>query len=486
VLVGHSIIPDLVHAIVDLFNWMLAPLKAAWNAVWTAVKAVWDTVVVPMFDLKKAYIKAWAIVFSFIYNHIIKPAWDAIWTGIKTVWNSTAKPIWEGMKAYVKAWAEIFKWIWNNVIKPAWDVIWTGIKAVWNNTAKPLWDGIKTVVKGLGQTFNDVKTTIKKAWDLIWSGLKTAWDKVGSKVFNGVASAIVGAVNIAIDAINAIAKGFNAITGLLHINFKIGTIDELAVPKFATGGALPWQGVGAGFKTNGPRAIVGEGNSAYPEYVIPTDPRYRNNAKSLWQAAGQDIHMYGIGGVIGSVGGAIGGAVGAVGGAIKGAVKFVTGAALRAAVHAAFWPVKTAADALFDTINIPFISDMGHAVLNKVWDWISNLAKSQGDKIDADNASKKAKEAHHAMGGVLPAFASGGIANRPTVGVFGEAGREVLAPLTPLWRRLDRIENAQSEKVQNVTNNTTIHFHGDLSFPNIKSGDDAEDFLKNLEVLAGK
>jgi hypothetical protein len=29
----------------------------------------------------------------------------------------------------------------------------------------------------------------------------------------------------------------------------------------------------------------------------------------------------------------------------------------------------------------------------------------------------------------------------------------------------------------------TIHFHGDLSFPNIKNGDDAETFIRNLEAL---
>jgi hypothetical protein len=30
-----------------------------------------------------------------------------------------------------------------------------------------------------------------------------------------------------------------------------------------------------------------------------------------------------------------------------------------------------------------------------------------------------------------------------------------------------------------------MHFHGDLSFPNVKSGDDAKEFLDNLEALVG-
>jgi len=34
-------------------------------------------------------------------------------------------------------------------------------------------------------------------------------------------------------------------------------------------------------------------------------------------------------------------------------------------------------------------------------------------------------------------------------------------------------------------NRSSIHFHGDLSFPNIKNGDDAKSFIRNLESLAG-
>jgi hypothetical protein len=42
-------------------------------------------------------------------------------------------------------------------------------------------------------------------------------------------------------------------------------------------------------KTNRPTAIVGEGNPRYPEYVIPTDPKYRSRALSLHQAAGTQL-----------------------------------------------------------------------------------------------------------------------------------------------------------------------------------------------------
>lgn len=43
----------------------------------------------------------------------------------------------------------------------------------------------------------------------------------------------------------------------------------------------------------------------------------------------------------------------------------------------------------------------------------------------------------------------------------------------------------QSVQNQTVNNTTEYHFHGDLSFPNITSGEDAEQFLTNLSDLAG-
>lgn len=69
-------------------------------------------------------------------------------------------------------------------------------------------------------------------------------------------------------------------------------------------------------------AIVGEGNPRYPEYVIPTDPKYAKRAKGLWQAAG--AHFYEDGGILGSIGGAIRNAAGKVGSVVKGAADFFT------------------------------------------------------------------------------------------------------------------------------------------------------------------
>lgn len=68
------------------------------------------------------------------------------------------------------------------------------------------------------------------------------------------------------------------------------------VPERATGGTIPASPIGPGFVTNGPRAIVGEGSSTHPEYVIPTDPKYRQRATGLFMSLGDELRLMAAGG----------------------------------------------------------------------------------------------------------------------------------------------------------------------------------------------
>ncbi len=67
------------------------------------------------------------------------------------------------------------------------------------------------------------------------------------------------------------------------------------LPLLARGGTVPARpGV-----FSEPTAIVGEGRSQHPEFVIPTDPRYRGRALALWQAAGGQLMEDG--GILGGI-----------------------------------------------------------------------------------------------------------------------------------------------------------------------------------------
>ena len=70
----------------------------------------------------------------------------------------------------------------------------------------------------------------------------------------------------------------------------------------ASGGIVGFQALASGglvsqiqgFKTRGP-TLVGEGNPAFPEFVIPTDPKYHGNAMKLYGALSQELGLTGSG-----------------------------------------------------------------------------------------------------------------------------------------------------------------------------------------------
>lgn len=242
-MIGHSLIPDLINGI---FKWFkkLAELP----------KWVWDKVLKPVYDY-----------FKDLWNKYVKPALAAWWAGIKMEWNALKS---------------LALWVWNNILKPVWNWIhdlwskyvrpalsdwWTGIKAEWNALTN-LGDWFKQHV--MDPVFNAVKS----GWEHVRDWLRDSKDMLTGPM-KSIANGIIGGVD-------AVINGLNKISDVLPgpINWHISPIQKLA-----TGGQMR-QG-NRGFKTNGARAIVGEGKANYPEFVIPTDPTYRNRAKSLMALA---------------------------------------------------------------------------------------------------------------------------------------------------------------------------------------------------------
>jgi TP901 family phage tail tape measure protein len=302
VLVGHSIVPDIVNGILDVFRWLLGLPK------W-----IWDKILVPIFNF-----------FKDLWSKKVKPELEKWWAGVTGAWKALGKLgkwVWDNVlvKAFnfykglwsdhvlpeLKKWwtrvtgawgalKQLGKWVWDNIlvksfnyykdlwtrhVKPELGKWWTRVTGAWSalkNLGKWLYDNsLGKVVTKVGEMW----TNVKKKLEDIRKGFGEKWNAIGGKAKSGI--------NIAIDAINRLIDGLNAVAKILPgIDWKIGKIPKLAtggtVPAFAKGGVPP-------FVTNGPRAIVGEGRRAYPEYVIPTDPKYRANSMRLLSMANQDI-----------------------------------------------------------------------------------------------------------------------------------------------------------------------------------------------------
>ena len=154
---------------------------------------------------------------------------------------------------------------------------WAAVRNSTNALASALTSKIHALMTGLRNAFSTGVRAIGTAWDKLRDAAKKPVNFMIGTVYN---RGIVGL--------------WNKVMGWLHLSgLKLNTM-----PLLASGGTL---GKAVPGMTNGPAAIVGEGRRAHPEYVIPTDPKYRSRAQGLWAAAGGDLQMLKGGGILGSV-----------------------------------------------------------------------------------------------------------------------------------------------------------------------------------------
>lgn len=379
VLVGHSIIPDLVNGIIfwfeklvtivkwlwnnvvtpifnlfrKLFNGVIALVKLWWTGVtaaWNALKALggwfWNNVLNPVWNFVSSLWKDYVAPALSLWWQGVKFAWRGLTTAGKWIWNNVLKPVWNWFRSVWSDrvgpelrdwWARIKgvwnnlkqagRWIWDNALKPVWNWFkdlwtriafelrawWARIKVAWNSlkaVGRWVWDNVlNPVFTRVKNLWTNVKTSLSGWWSgivRVWNSLKSLGKWIGDNVMGPVKDKITGVwesiknwltnnkdmltgpvkgiVNVVIDAVNAIIRGLNKVSSILPGDgFKIGTITRLE-----EGGNIPTRRVGSGFKTNGARAIVGEGKANHPEFVIPTDPTHRRRAtKLLLMAANQ-------------------------------------------------------------------------------------------------------------------------------------------------------------------------------------------------------
>lgn len=337
VLVGHSIVPDLIDGIIDTFK------KLGDIAQW-----VWDNVLKPIWDF---FVDAYNKVIESVSGWwgAIKDAWKGIKDGVKSwwtdnVWNpikngitswwderiavwkswwNAIKDAWKNVKDNVKSWWSDHVWnpikdgitnwwenrlivwrSWWDALKNAWSNITNNVKTWWlTNVWTPVKDGITNWWSNRVADFTGWWEALKGAWGNIKDNVGTWWEKhITDPIFNKVtgvwtrisnwftenkdllANAVKPVVNAGIKAINGIIKGLNTVSDKLPgLDFHINPIDELAA------GGIPRRKANRGFMTTGARAIVGEGKANYPEFVIPTDPTYRSRARSLLASAADRI-----------------------------------------------------------------------------------------------------------------------------------------------------------------------------------------------------
>lgn len=537
----------------------------------------------------------WAVTSKFLalmedIFKVVVGAILAVWTFVWPILLNVLRPIFDGIIGLIKAALEIVRGVILFVlalINGDWGQAWDAIKAI----LAGVWDAIFTIVKTtFGVIYGFLKGAIEGIIDLfrfIWDHalgpiMQGLWDNI-KKVWDGIGNAIVAGINLGIDAINLLIAGLNLVAKILPgIDFHIDPLKKLTTggsgggstplkpPSgggfYAAGGRLPAGPVGAGFVTNGPRAIVGEGNRLYPEFVIPTDPRYRGRATGLLRAATASL-----GGNATGLATAAGNHHDEVGGfglhTITDPLSDLLGAFRKGAAIAAFAGPLAAANVIIDHIPWKFVREAADSFKNKLYNWV----KGEDDKAAGDAAAAAAKSSTisgtgwkaidnwlntnstvpHRITSTLrvgdPGYHGAGRAvdyagphaswNSPELLAINQALLPIASKLAELiyagpggksykdgvphtystsvqedhhdhvhaalaaggrllfarrtggtLLRLGEGRSNEEIQVKPLRNNSTDgethnHFYGDLTFPNVKDGDDAEAFIRNLESL---
>jgi SLT domain-containing protein/phage-related protein len=176
VLVGHSIIPDLITSIVEWFVSLPAKLFGFLANFVSGVVGFF----VNMAQTVIAKLIEWGVALLNVFQTALTPlkaGWDLLWNGIK----AAADFIWGAITAYWNLVVQGFLIVWNTVgpmLLAGWNLLWSGIKlavdVVWG-AIKLAWD---LLVNGFLLVWNVVGPILTAGWNLLWNGIKLAVDIV--------------------------------------------------------------------------------------------------------------------------------------------------------------------------------------------------------------------------------------------------------------------------------------------------------------------
>ncbi|MFD3361623.1 peptidoglycan DD-metalloendopeptidase family protein [Streptomyces albidoflavus] len=246
-----------------------------WEGIQKATSWVWEEILQPVFEWIWDALQWVGDKFVWLYDHAVRKPWNWIAEKSTWLWEVALKPIFKGMWDGLKWLGDKFVWLWEKGVRAPWN--WISDKTSWLGDKLGKGFGkIKSAVKLVGEAFEKAKDAIGKAWDKVVGLTKKPTNFVIKMVYT-----------------NGIKAIWDKVAGFVGLD-KLPEAPKLLEAGGTVGNG--W-GVAAPMKVNRPTAIVGEGNPRYPEYVIPTDPKYRGRAKALHQAAGTQLLESG--GVIG-------------------------------------------------------------------------------------------------------------------------------------------------------------------------------------------
>ena len=228
--IGQLIVSIITYIVLPLFRMFWDQIVATFNGIMTVIGDWWNGVV-GIFNGVVSFIRdTLGVVFTWLYENIIKPTFDNIGTVIQWVWDNVIKPtldVW--LYFFQTVLPDAINWLYENVIKPVFDGIGNAIKWVWENVIKPtidVWVYIFENVVGPAFTWL-YENVIKPAFDGIGNAIKWVWENVIKPVFDFLSKAINEDIPKAFDTgVAAVKKIWETIQDIAKapVRFVIDTV----------------------------------------------------------------------------------------------------------------------------------------------------------------------------------------------------------------------------------------------------------------------
>lgn len=396
-------------------------LSTLWTNVWTDISAGIETWGQPIIDgVSGLFNSIWADAID-PYIQFISQMW-ADFSGILVeLWNEHGKPLIDNIGEFVVNVIALFQKIWDNILEPIITPFLQALSNVWAKYIKPL---IKTVGDFVGSLVNGALEIYNKFISpiIMWivERLKPTFEFIGN-IISTVFEYVVGVVS---SVINGIIGFF---TGL--INFVVGV--------FTGNWDKAWKGIKKIFSSIWD-AIKGVAGAAW-DAIKGVFSAVKTFFVSKWN----DIKS-----VFSSVGTWFSGIFSKAWEGIKKAFSkvksFFTG--IWDSIKEIFGKVGSAiADAVGGTVKkaINTVLSVAVKIINGFISAI-NLAISAINLIPGVEIKKLTKLE-------VPKLARGGIIDRPTVAMVGEAGKEAVMPLERNTGWIDQLASKLGDKIGGAT-----------------------------------
>lgn len=252
----------------------LTAIKAVFSAVWSAITTVVRTVVQTIRSIISTYVGIWRTIITSGFT-AIRNFTHEVWQRIKELVSNPIRAIRDTVSSVIGAMRERIASVWAG-IRENTNNVWQRIKELVINP-------IRSAASWVMDRINHLREQVAHGWSTIVDGART----FAGNVKDAIIKAFTGAVNLVIKFVNKIIDVINMIPGV-----DIGKIKPLKVKassaetdEFARGGAFGR----TGGLVNAPMALMGEEAPRHPEFVIPTNPSYRDRAHQLLALAADKI-----------------------------------------------------------------------------------------------------------------------------------------------------------------------------------------------------